>query len=104
MNLLKKLANRYRKEFPQLKFSVRRVSLSKSFELTGFVYADGKFVIEICKSHKDDMACFLLAHALAHAISWHLCQPPEDPHGRPFWDAYERTYKIYEQFCDEVSE
>lgn len=101
-DLVRRLSNQYRKAFPQLKFSVKRVPLSKNFELTGFTYADGKFVIEICKSHKDDMACFLLAHAIAHATSWHLC-PPEEPHAKPFWDAYQMTYKIYEEFCDKVS-
>ena len=103
MSLLAKLANTYRKKFPELKFSVKRPKLDTSFELTGFSRKDGKFIIEICATHKDDIACFLLSHALAHAISWHSSQPPEDPHGQPFWDAYKVTYKIYEDFCDKTN-
>lgn len=102
IDLLKRLAARYRRAYPQLKFSVKRVKLDMDFSLTGHRTEDGAFIIEIDKHERPTVACFILAHEIAHAISWHLC-PPEEPHAKPFWDAYERTYMIYEKFCDEVN-
>lgn len=100
MSLLKKLAGLYRRKFPDLKFTVRRPKLESDFGLTGFDKKKGRFIIEICSSYDEAIACFILCHELSHAISWHACQPPEEPHGQPFWDAYKKTYSIYEEFCD----
>lgn len=99
-DLVKRLANRYRRNYPYLKFSIKRVALPHYFALTGL--KDGLFVIEIDKNCREDMACFIMAHEIAHCLTFHQC-PPEDPHADPFWEAYKPAYKIYEKFCDEVS-
>ena len=102
IDLLKRLAARYRKAYPQLKFSIKRVELQGHFALTSHRMDDGTFVIEIDKQERPPAACFILAHEMAHALSWHLCPAGED-HAKPFWDAYQRAYEIYEKFCDEVN-
>jgi hypothetical protein len=101
-DLLKKLAARYRKNYPYLKFSVRRKKLSTDLGLTGFRNDDGTFIIELDTSYCPAVACFILAHEIAHCLTFSLC-PGDKPHDKPFWEAYEKTYRIYEDFCDETN-
>jgi hypothetical protein len=100
MDLLKKLAARYRKEFPGLKFRVHRKPLSQNLGLTSLRFKDGVFFIEIDENASDQATW--LSHEVAHAISWHL-DPPDQPHGPAFWNAWQKTWAIYESFCDEVN-
>lgn len=101
-DLVRKLAARYRKHYPYLKFSIRRTKLAENLGLTGFRNDDGTFVIELDTSYCPAVACFIMAHEIAHCLSFNLC-PPDDPHAKPFWEAYQKTYEIYENFCDEVN-
>jgi Zn-dependent peptidase ImmA (M78 family) len=94
MSRLAKLANRYRKQYPHLPFSVRREEVDKGC----FAYCQKvgeKFLIAIDKQLPEAFAIFLLPHELAHAIAYH----EEDEHGDQFWAAYRINYRIYEQFC-----
>ncbi len=100
INIVRRLAGRFRKEYPYLKFSIRRKNLPTDFSLTGL--SDGGFLIEIDRGVRDDVACFIMAHEIAHCLTYHQC-PIDKPHDGPFWDAYKRTYEVYEKFCDDVN-
>jgi hypothetical protein len=102
MTLLARLARRYRREFPGIRFRVRRSALKTELGVTGLRHRDGVFTVELDQSLPEAAMLILLSHEVAHVISWHL-DPPERPHGPAFWAAHQRTYEIYEKFCDEVN-
>ena len=87
---LSQLAAHYRRRFPDLKFRIVRASLKSEFATT---HADnGKFIITLDRKLPQDVACFILAHELAHGLSWHMDQ---EEHGPAFWSAYQKTYDEY---------
>jgi predicted metal-dependent hydrolase len=92
--MIRSLAARLRKEFPQVRFRIRKVKLS------GFIgrcsLADGLFTIELNSIYPDEVLAFILPHELAHALTWH----EKDQHGPQFWAAYQQTYGAYERWIE----
>jgi Zn-dependent peptidase ImmA (M78 family) len=95
-NIVAQLARMIRRKYPQLKFRIRRAVLSGAFATTHLIPESGMFIVTIGKEVKPDLAAFLLAHEISHAISWHA---DTDEHGDAFWAAYRRVYAIYEAFA-----
>jgi hypothetical protein len=89
------LAARYRKEFPALRLRIRRKRVMDGcFALT---WHDGQsFRIDLLANYPDDVQAFMLAHEVAHCLSWH---EKGDHHGDAFWAAYRLTYRIYEEWA-----
>jgi predicted metal-dependent hydrolase len=100
-NLLSSLAAKFRKRYPDLKVRIVRKRLEGAFALTHIDLVQERFVIEIDKALSQPVACFILAHEWAHAVSWHL-DPPDRIHGPAFWKAYEETYDIYEKWVESL--
>ena len=95
-NIVSQLANRIRRRYPHLKFRIKRAVLSDAFATTHLHAATGTYIITIDKEIKPDLAAFLLAHEISHAISWH---GDSDEHGDAYWAAYRQVYAIYETFA-----
>ena len=92
-NLVARLAARYRRIYPDLKFRVVRARLADAFATA---HADnGKFIITLDRELSPAVACFILAHEIAHCLSWHL---ETEEHGPAFWAAYQKTYDEYLKF------
>lgn len=96
-NLVAQLSRRYRKHYPDLKFRVRTAKVDGAFATTHLRDTDGTFIITFAPYLDQSLRCFLLAHELAHCCCYH---EPEH-HGAGFWLAYQKTYAIYEDFCNE---
>jgi hypothetical protein len=94
-NLLSDLARRYRKLYPNLKFRIVNANLDDAFATTHLREMDGTFVITFDRKLCVNVKAFLLAHELAHAISWNM---DDLEHGDGFWSCYRRTYAIYADF------
>ena len=96
-NLLSLLARRYRQLYPDLKFRITTGRLEDAFATTHLRESDGTYVITFPRETCPLLKCFLLAHEIAHAISWNM-DLPDDHHGPGFWEAYRRTYAVYAEF------
>lgn len=94
-NIVAQLAKRYRKAYPHLKFKLVTAKLRGAFATTHIKVEEGLFVITFEKGLEQPLKAFLLAHEIAHAISWH---GDVEEHGDSFWAAYRQTYKIYSEF------
>jgi len=94
MTQLAKLANEYRRAYPYMPFSVRRVKCD-SAHLAYCTKKGDKFVIAIDKSLPECVAMFLMPHEISHAVAFH----DSEDHGNAFWNAYQKNYEIYETFC-----
>ena len=95
-NIVAQLARLIRKQYPHLKFRIKRAKLSGAFATTHLVPESGLFVVTIDKEVKPDLAAFLLAHEVAHCVSWHA---DTEEHGDGFWSSYRKVYSIYERFA-----
>ena len=98
-NLVAQLSRRYRKHYPDLKFLVRTAKVDGAFATTHLRDTDGTFIITFAPYLDQPLRCFLLAHEIAHGISWNM---DDEHHGQGFWRAYEKTYAIYEDFCKDT--
>lgn len=97
-NPVSQLARKYRKLYPGLKFRiVTSKTIQGAFATTHLRPEDGTFVITFPSYMDPHLKCFLLAHEVAHALSWHM---DEEEHGEGFWSAYRKTYDVYAKFCD----
>lgn len=96
-SIVSRLARRYRKEFPLLKFRIRRAKLEGAFATAHLDMACGTCVLTFPPDMDQPTVAFLMAHELAHCMAMH----EGVEHGPAFWDAYKRTYAIYEAFCAE---
>ena len=96
VNIVAQLARLIRKQYPHLKFRIKRARLTSAFATTHLVAETGTYIITIDKDIKADLAAFLLCHECAHAISWNMDQ---DEHGDGFWSSYRKVYAIYERFA-----
>lgn len=94
-NNVARLANKIRKKYPHLKFRIRRQRLRDAFATTHLHAETGTYIVTIDKDIKPDLAAFLLAHEVSHALSFLV---DEKEHGPAFWAAYEKVYEIYEEF------
>ncbi|MFN7318505.1 MAG: hypothetical protein ACK5S6_03240 [bacterium] len=94
-NVLTQLARKYRKLYPSLKFRIVTAKLDGAFATTHFREVDGTFIITFQPGLCQHLKAFLLAHEIAHAISWNM---DDAEHGEGFWSGYRKTYAIYESF------
>lgn len=94
-NIVAQLARLIRKQYPHLKFRIKRAKLVGAFATTHLVADTGTYVITIDKEVKPDLAAFLLCHEVAHALSFLV---DSEEHGPAFWSAYKGTYAIYERY------
>lgn len=94
-NIVAQLARRIRKQYPHLKFRIKRSRLADAFATTHLRAESGTYIITIDKDVKPDLAAFLLCHEIAHGISWHS---DAEEHGDGFWAAYRQVYRLYEDF------
>ena len=95
INIVARLAARIRKQYPHLKFRIKRAKLVDAFATTHLHAETGTYIITIDKDIKPDLAAFLLVHEISHGIAWHA---DSIEHGPAFWAAYQAVYKIYEDF------
>ncbi|MFN9110325.1 MAG: SprT-like domain-containing protein [Bacteroidota bacterium] len=90
------LVRRYRREFPALRWKVRRKkNMQGSFALTW--WDTDCFRTDIASDYPDEVLAFILAHEVAHCLSHH--EKGDEHHGDAFWAAYRRTYEIYEEWA-----
>lgn len=94
-NLVARFANKLRKRYPHLKFRIRRQRLSDAFATAHLHSESGTYIITIDQEIKQDLATFLLAHEIAHCLTY-LVESEE--HGPAFWAAYQAVYALYEEF------
>lgn len=94
-NVLTQLARKYRKLYPSLKFRIVTAKLDGAFATTHFREVDGTFIITFQPGLCQHLKAFLLAHEIAHAISWNM---DDAEHCEGFWSGYRKTYAIYESF------
>ena len=98
-NLVARLAARYRKRFPYLKFRVKRKRMPTMF---GYCQqTEDGFLVVLDSTLSQEYAIFVLPHEIAHAISFHA---DDIEHGDNFWTTYRKTYEVYEEFLDSIKE
>lgn len=88
------LANFFRKEFPEHKFKVKRVSLKDDYGNCLYYKNNDTYIIFLDKNISKDAQILLFVHEFAHVLSYHKDLHPSD-HGPIFGIAYARAWRSY---------
>ncbi len=93
LNHFASLVRHLRNDFPDYRFSVRRVPYKVDYGRC-HKQSNGSFHIRVRKDLEEGVQCLILVHEIAHMLSWETDKHPSD-HGGRFGLAYSRAWQSY---------